>query len=320
MLDLRLRHIDALRGIAAIMVVYIHCSYPLNDIRETGKYGYLGVYIFFVISGFILPYNLYKSKYQLINFPVFVYKRILRLDPPYFVAVFFAILLPVLNGRPVPEWPSILAHTAYLNEVLGFNWASGVFWTLAIEFQFYLFMALGFLGYITKSNLYSLIFITATLLLSVLLTNRVYLPAWLGFFSLGAMVFRRLILNMPLVLFIPAIILNLLIILYKFGVPELIASTFCVLFILFVRMDKRNLPVKLLVGLGTISYSLYLTHIEIIKISMRLTESVPFLVYHSFLRLIIGIVLSILFACVFYYFIERPFKLRSNKIKYQSSP
>jgi peptidoglycan/LPS O-acetylase OafA/YrhL len=46
MINTRLSHSDALRGIAVLLVVYIHFSYQLDDIKHTGMLGYLGEHIF----------------------------------------------------------------------------------------------------------------------------------------------------------------------------------------------------------------------------------------------------------------------------------
>lgn len=53
----RLQHLDALRGLAAFSVVWFHltASGYGQEWSNFGKYGYLGVHVFFVISGFIIP-------------------------------------------------------------------------------------------------------------------------------------------------------------------------------------------------------------------------------------------------------------------------
>src|ERR1035441_2897196 len=68
--------------------VWYHCTVGSGVIHDgwlyrSGKYGWLGVEIFFVISGFIIPYSLYKAGYRVSDFTRFLLKRIARLDPPY---------------------------------------------------------------------------------------------------------------------------------------------------------------------------------------------------------------------------------------------
>ncbi|WP_461147988.1 acyltransferase family protein [Spirosoma pulveris] len=51
-----------------------------NILHEYGKYG---VQIFFVVSGFVIPLSLKKSNYDERGYPRFLWKRVLRLHPPY---------------------------------------------------------------------------------------------------------------------------------------------------------------------------------------------------------------------------------------------
>ena len=58
----RLPTLDALRGVASLAVMWFHFTlqpYLSNDaIRRSGKYGWLGVEVFFVVSGFVIPYTM----------------------------------------------------------------------------------------------------------------------------------------------------------------------------------------------------------------------------------------------------------------------
>src|ERR1039458_5348625 len=114
----------------------------------------IGVYIFFAISGFIMPYALYRSNYGLRNFGRFVLKRMVRLDPPYLLAIVFCLLISYLASlHPLSKVPfvfngqNLALHLLYLCPFFGQDWVTGgggVFWTLGIEFQYYLLLALIF--------------------------------------------------------------------------------------------------------------------------------------------------------------------------------
>ena len=56
-------------------------------------WGWAGVEVFFVISGFIIPFTLWQSGYRLKNYARFILKRIIRLDPPYLLSILLAIAL-----------------------------------------------------------------------------------------------------------------------------------------------------------------------------------------------------------------------------------
>ncbi|MGH9899783.1 MAG: acyltransferase family protein, partial [Pyrinomonadaceae bacterium] len=81
--------ISLLRGLSCLAVALFHLTQAdptLFDARVVfvGAFGWYGATtIFFVISGYIIPYSLSRSGYQLRDFGTFVLKRIIRIDPPY---------------------------------------------------------------------------------------------------------------------------------------------------------------------------------------------------------------------------------------------
>src|SRR5713226_4546853 len=110
----RLRSIDALRGIAAIGVVLYHAvprpanaipasllSWPGYVIEFGSSVGYIGVFLFFVISGFCIHLQWAKSKAdgreRSIQFGPFWRRRIRRLYPPYLIAFALFMLMAALS-------------------------------------------------------------------------------------------------------------------------------------------------------------------------------------------------------------------------------
>src|SRR5689334_14543570 len=89
----RISTVDSLRGIASLAVCWFHLTngnpsfLTGGPLKSSGTYGWLGVEMFFVISGFVIPYSLHKAGYDLKSFGTFVAKRIIRLDPPYLVSI-----------------------------------------------------------------------------------------------------------------------------------------------------------------------------------------------------------------------------------------
>jgi len=143
---------DWLRGLSAVTVAFYHFTGGLDGwIKSSGARGYLGLTIFFVISGLVIPYAMWRGRYRgLADAPAFILKRLTRLEPPYFAAIAITLALgylsaraPGFKGSPFHVTPlALLLHVGYLNAIFHQPWLSPVFWTLAVEFQFYLAMLL----------------------------------------------------------------------------------------------------------------------------------------------------------------------------------
>src|SRR4051812_35797682 len=102
--DGRIETLDALRGLASLGVCWFHLTtvnrafLPDGFVKASGGYGALGVQIFFVISGFIIPLALGQSDYKFRDYPRFLLKRILRLDPPYLITIAAGLFLTCLSA------------------------------------------------------------------------------------------------------------------------------------------------------------------------------------------------------------------------------
>lgn len=154
----RFRTLDGLRGIAAMLVVGYHLHANLRDeaaswltpvIRVLLEHGYLGVQIFFVLSGYAIASSFGDRRVDGRYVGVFALRRSIRLDPPYWLSIATAIALAVLSSalfpdlhREIPSWQQVLAHVLYLQILLGYGDIVPIYWTLCLEIQFYLLLAL----------------------------------------------------------------------------------------------------------------------------------------------------------------------------------
>jgi peptidoglycan/LPS O-acetylase OafA/YrhL len=156
----RLRSIDALRGIAALGVVLYHAidqsarivpnnilGYPVKLIQTLSSFGYIGVFLFFVISGFCIHLQWARGQASgttpKIHFGSFWKRRIRRLYPPYIIAFAIYLLLTAWSiGIDVSHFfiYDVVMHLLMLHNLDPHTCYSinGVFWTLAIEEQLYL--------------------------------------------------------------------------------------------------------------------------------------------------------------------------------------
>ncbi len=154
--------ITFLRAIACLGVCAVHMHYATGFATGTslGKLitnGQQGVAIFFVISGFVIPYSLWNSGYTIKNFFSYIIKRSIRIDPPYLAVIAISVIeLYLLNVKF--DILQFLFHLLYLIPITDKSWYQGIFWTLGIEFQFYLLVGLLF-GFIRSGNVWLLILV-----------------------------------------------------------------------------------------------------------------------------------------------------------------
>ncbi|MBK7241407.1 MAG: acyltransferase [Flavobacteriales bacterium] len=192
--------INSLRGIAALLVCLYHfviiTTIFINDqtVLDVFQFGKKGVQIFFVISGIVIPLSLIKTNYKIDSIGPYLLRRFVRIEPPYLVAVALGVIfLFVRNHIPssaaidlVPTFQEIVLHVGYLIPFFeGTEWISPVFWTLAIEFQYYIIIALFFpLALSSKVGLHW-IFNGLILISPFLVPSTSIFMGWSSYFGLG---------------------------------------------------------------------------------------------------------------------------------------
>ncbi|MFF7198869.1 acyltransferase family protein [Streptomyces sp. NPDC008079] len=154
----RLYVLDGLRLIAALMVVAYHymgfddwfespwgkssrAVFP--GVHEVAGYGWLGVELFFLISGFVICMSCWgRTPKQ------FAVSRFVRLYPAYWFAI--AVTTTVLVTRPggtTLAASDVLTNVTMFQELLGAQDVDGVYWSLWVELRFYLlFMVVAMMG------------------------------------------------------------------------------------------------------------------------------------------------------------------------------
>jgi peptidoglycan/LPS O-acetylase OafA/YrhL len=146
----RFTYIDALRGLAAAWVLLYHFAGRLTEnftlqrlpgpLQWFVHHGWLGVEIFFVLSGFVITYSLREAHITPAFLGRFALRRSLRLDPPYWLTILLAYFLACLCGEGIDDDPEsvLLVNMLYLDRLLSFPAVVGVGWTLCLEIQLYL--------------------------------------------------------------------------------------------------------------------------------------------------------------------------------------
>lgn len=144
------RHIsslDGLRGAAALMVVFFHYfpRHGAGPLSQLTSFGWAGVDIFFVLSGFLITGILYEQRGAEHYFRNFYIRRLLRLSPVYYVLFAVALLSAVFMHLPIrPLHVAMIFYGANfvlpIDDSLAKVGAFEMFhvWSLSLEEQFYL--------------------------------------------------------------------------------------------------------------------------------------------------------------------------------------
>src|SRR5208283_2319721 len=149
----KIPQLDAVRGIAILIVIFHNSLYrfPSLPLQSLFSYGWMGVDLFFVLSGFLITGILVDTKQSEGYFKNFYARRCLRIWPLYYSVLFLMfVAVPLVHpsigsvviARSSPWW----AYLFFLQNFLVHSQVSaagplGVTWSVAIEEQFYLVWA-----------------------------------------------------------------------------------------------------------------------------------------------------------------------------------
>lgn len=135
----RLRELDFLRGIAIILVLFRH--QVLFDFLET--MGWIGVDLFFVLSGFLVSGLLFKEyqKFGSINAKLFLIRRGFKIYPIFYLTYVLYIIPRIILHKFDLE-KAFYELIFVQNYALGWGYAYAASWSLAVEEHFYFGLAL----------------------------------------------------------------------------------------------------------------------------------------------------------------------------------
>ena len=292
------KDIEIIRAIAIINVFFFHFGVSFF------KYGFIGVDIFFVISGFLMA-TIYKDS----NFKEYFIRRFNRLIPPYYLTILITVIISffILEYRELKEtiyqtWYalSFISNFGYWLDNTYFNKDNFKpllhMWSLAIEFQFYFIVP--FIALLIRKYKYMIIIIFFISLIMCFMTTEVssktsffiiFFRIWeffLGYIIANYAFFKnlRLINNLKkniLSLFLFLILITAPFLAINFSLINVLSSSFieghpgifslfiCVITALVISL---GIPIAIqnskiggiLSYIGKYSYSIYLLHYPII--------------------------------------------------------
>lgn len=331
-----INHIQSLRGISVLLVFLFHLNI------EFFSNGYLGVDIFFVISGYIITGKIYSDykkngKILIINF---YSRRIKRIFPNLIFITVFTYILFLIFGQPstslfnetfasitgISNLYFLLTTPGYFEKVLQ-NPLSHT-WSLGVEMQFYFIYPFIFFLFlknykkkvdfiITLLAIFSLSLICYYLTLLYGYNSAAFYLSPLRFweFIFGGLIFfcenkikknQFISLTSIITIFIIIFSKNLIIDFYK----NLLIIFFSGTFIIFnnVQFFRNNKP---LIALGNISYSFYLWHLPIIYFF-----NLYFNLYSDYIKNITIFFITLILSLFTFKYIENFFRNYNLKKKY----
>lgn len=150
MIKRRVNELDLLRFLAAFSVVIFHYAFrgyargdmstmPYPLLAEPAKYGYLGVELFFMISGFVILMTASSN-----NLKVFFISRVVRLYPAFLVCCTLTFLITLAIGQPryTADFYQYIVNMTLLSDLMGVPSIDGVYWSLFVEIKFYLMISI----------------------------------------------------------------------------------------------------------------------------------------------------------------------------------
>ena len=289
--------LDILRVISALAVMFYHFFFRgeaagdlpelfLPDaVKTITSYGYLGVSIFFIISGFVISYSAEGKK------PFdFLISRFVRIYPTFLIVMSMTAAIMVMSSNPLfpVDASQYVANLFIFSLVLHQPFVDGVYWSIVLEIVFYgwvfIAIALGQFQNILKIIPFWIAFSFANefYIGSTNLQN-LFVTEYCGFFSLGIVLhrLRREFSYYALALLVLATVYSIFtsttgavwfeqtysVELSKTAIAAIVVLSIAV-FIIFIRLEINHDYRRLLSILGGATYSFYLVHQNIGYISI----------------------------------------------------
>ena len=284
----RFHELDILRFLAALAVVFFHytflnateyktiVTYPV--LGEIFKYGYLGVELFFIISGFVILLTASEKDWR-----GFIISRVARLYPAFWIAVTLTTLGIVFFASDIMQvsLTQYLWNLTMMGVFVGAENIDPVYWTLQVELKFYFWVLLILLF---KQIKHIEIFIFVWLIVAMLeiyhvaheFTHFALIPEWAPYFSAGALFYLIKLKGFTLKrvgLLIVAYLLSLYFSLegaeersqlyeteFSPAITLILITFFYILFTLIILGKTARLNSQWYTLLGATTYPLYLIH------------------------------------------------------------
>ncbi len=324
-----------------VMIYHIKDAFNFPIISDIVYKGYLGVDVFFILSGYILThvyFHFFEQGFSKQDFIRFVQKRFARVYPLHFVTLIGAILLLFILNRLAGAPIRYLDHTPFhlfMVHSWGFldnsrlNFPS---WSISAEWFAYLFIfPFSVLLYRkSKWTLYFTLFLSYALFIWV--TWEFFQNDFSNILGIGVIrifpefiigsafyIFHRTKKSIHLALLASSLISIGVICWITLANMDYLIIGFFPLVILSLHTNTPNVRLlfgsKTLTFLGEISYSLYMTHFFAYKINGIIQSRLFGDEIHSGIYIGTFVALTLLFSIASYFFVEVPCRKYINNLK-----
>jgi len=189
--------LDLLRIIGAVNIVLFHYTfrgYAADNMSKLYfpvmgnifKYGYFSVYIFFILSGYMIILSSTNK-----SFSNFIYTRLLRLYPTFWISVCFTTLAAIFfrSNQYHVGLKQFIVNLSMLNDYVGISPVDGAYWFIFIILRFYLLISLMLLFKVIKIHKYIaglwLLFSLVIILFDIPKIGGLIMPTYAPFFVSG---------------------------------------------------------------------------------------------------------------------------------------
>ncbi|QNF32350.1 acyltransferase [Adhaeribacter swui] len=349
-----IKEIDGLRFMAILPVLIQHMAErfernttinfttPLseNGVAFWASRGFLGVYLFFVISGFILALPFASSRLnntKKVKLGDYYWRRVTRLEPPYifWITIFFLVFIFYGQKNFVEYLPHYLANLTYTHGLIYKEWSpiNPPTWTLEIEIQFYILAPfLTYLFFSIKNKTFRRV-LNLFIILGLMVAQQ-YLKFYqnptnlsilghLHYFLIGFMLadiylcdWSTKIKKQTIYDFTAVLALGTLI--YTFSWEYNFANRILVvalLFTFFYSVFKSNyvnrfVSNKWIMAIGGMCYTIYLIHLPLAELVVVFTKNIHITNYYSvnlLVQLLIFLPIVLALSALFFLLFEKPF-------------
>jgi len=330
----RYKIFGSFRFTLAVLVMLSHSLYLMPESKNiiALSLGNVGVFLFFVLSGFVIIEALesfYKNKIK-----NFLLNRFMKIYPTYWFSLTFTVIIYILIGELSDEkisFSNIFGNIIIVGQFFNFNnySAISISWAVVVELFFYIGAAAVFFFINLTDNKKSILLLSSVIGISLYVLvhltegyTRFYGHSrFIPYFLLGGSIYyfwdkkKWHKITIPLIMFFGTLSIHSFLN-YLSASPEIDIFSSSMLFIAllfiffylsgicsnsnFIKFDKK---------LGDVTYFLYLIHMGVVSYIDHLRIS------NGTSKFILVQIISIFLAFAFYHYLERPLTAIRDKIR-----